>query len=262
MLCDSHTHIDQFTDEEVEVIVRDAEAAGVGMIIDVGTTLTSCLRAIELSGRYDIVYAAVGLHPQDLQHAITADELDAMRDMARGCPKVACVGETGLDFQAASPDRTWQEEAFRAHIRLARELGKPIGFHAREAQDEILAMMREERAEEAGAIWHYFEYSAEKAREALDMGFYLSLAKPLLRLADLQETVKGIPLERIVLETDSYPQPWKENPAARTVPAHVAQVAAKVAAIKGVSVAEVARVTTENLRRALGMGKRDSPQRG
>ena len=251
MLCDSHTHLDQFINAELDGMIHRATEVGVGLIVTVGTTLESSLRAIDLARRHDIVYAGVGLHPMDLKAPLSNEEYAALRDLAQGHPKVVCISETGLDFLDTSPDRRWQEESFRRHIRLARELGLPVDFHARAAYEAILPIMREERIQEVGAIWHYYVEESPRAQEALDMGCYISLAKPLLREPALQEAVTSIPLERIVLETDSYPQPWKKNPARRTEPSHVVQVAEKLAEIKGVSLEEVAAVTTANLQRVL-----------
>jgi TatD DNase family protein len=187
----------------------------------------------------------------DLAAPFTDDDYATLRDLALSHPKVVCIAETGLDFLDTSPDLAWQDRAFREHIRLAREVDKTIDFHAREAHDVILDVLRQEKAAETGAIWHYFLGDAEKAREAVDLGLYISLAKPLLRDPELVEAVKGVPLERIVLETDTYPQPWKKNPARRTEPSHVTQVAKKVAEIWGRSPDEVAQITTANLNRAL-----------
>ncbi len=251
MLCDSHTHLDLFTDAEIKGIVARAKAAGVGLIVAVGSTLESSRRAIELARRHDIIYAGVGMHPMDLKAPFTEAGYAALREMARSEPKAVCVSETGLDFQPASPDRGWQEHAFRQHIRLARELGKPIDLHSRESDAAVLEVLRQERIGEVGAIWHYFQSGHAEAQAALALGCYISLAKPLLRKPELEPVVREIPLERIVLETDSYPQPWKKNPAMRTEPAHVRQVAEKVAQIKGVTADEVAAATTANLRRVL-----------
>ena len=254
MLCDSHTHLDQFTADEVEAMVGRAKEASVGVIVAVGSTLTSSREVIRLAETYDIVYAGVGLHPMDLKAPFTETDYAALRGLALSSPRVVCISETGLDFLPTSPDRGWQEHAFREHIRLARELGKPLDFHAREAYDVILDVLRQEKADETGAIWHYFQGDEGKAHEAMEMGVYLSMAKPLLRLPELQEVARGLPMERIVLETDSYPQPWKKNPIRRTEPAHVRQVAEKLAELKGLTVEEVAAATTANLKRALRMG--------
>ena len=245
--------MDQFSDAEVEGIVARARAAGVGMIVSVGTTLETSRRCIELAERHASIYAGVGLHPQDLKRATTDEDVAELRRMALEHRKVICISETGLDFQLDSPNRDWQEESLRRHIRLAKELGKPVDFHAREAEESILPMLRAEGLSEVGAIWHYYLGDVPKALEAIAMGCYISLAKPLLREPGLQEAVKSIPLEWIVLETDSYPQLFKKNVVRRTEPSHVVQVAEKVAELKGVSVERVAEVTTANLRRALRM---------
>lgn len=250
VLCDSHTHLDLFTEAELDGIVARAEAAGVGMIVTVGSTLASSERAVELAQRYPIVYAGVGMHPMDLRAPITDRDVAELARLAT-LPKVVCISETGLDYLPTSPDRRWQEEAFRRHIRLARELGKTIDFHSREACDAVVEVLREEGASHAGGIWHYFLGGPDEAREVMDLGLYISLAKPLLRIPELQEAAKRVPLDRIVLETDSYPQPFKKNPGRRTEPAHVRQVAEKLAEIKGMTVEGVAEATTANLRRVL-----------
>lgn len=254
MLCDSHCHLDQFSDVEVEGIVQRASEAGVGMIVSVGTTLESSRRAIELAARHPIVYAGVGLHPQDLKRPTSDADVAELRRLALGHAKVVCISETGLDYLPESPDRGWQEKSFRRHIRLAKELGKPVDFHAREAYAAVLSVLRAEGIGEVGAIWHYYLGDVPKAEEAIAMGCYISLAKPLLREPALQEAVKQIALERIVLETDSYPQTFKKNVARRTEPSHVVQMAEKVAELKGLTVEQVAEATTGNLRRALRMG--------
>ena len=251
MLADSHTHLDQFADDEIAVMLARARDAGVEMIVAVGTTIASSRRVIELADRHEAVYAGVGMHPMDIEAPFTDDDYATLRDLALSHPKVVCIAETGLDFLDTSPDRAWQDRAFREHIRLARELGKPIDFHAREAHDVILDVLREEKAAETGAIWHYFLGDAARAREAVALGLYISLAKPLLREPELVEAVKDVPVERIVLETDTYPQPWKKNPERRTEPSHVRQVAEKVAELWGRSLDEVAEITTANLKRVL-----------
>lgn len=255
VLCDSHTHLDLFTDQELEGIVARARDAGVGMIIAVASTVASSRRVLELARRFDIVYAGVGIHPMDLTGPFTDADYAALRAMALSDPKVVAISETGLDFLETSPDRRWQEEAFRRHIALAREVGKAIDFHSREADEAVLCVLREERAGEVGAIWHYFQSGRAEAEAALALGCYLSLAKPLLRKPELEPVVRDIPMDRIVLETDSYPQPFKKNAARRTEPSHVRLVAEKVAEIKALTVEEVAAVTTANLHRALRLGR-------
>ncbi|MBI3744513.1 MAG: TatD family hydrolase [Chloroflexi bacterium] len=254
LLADSHSHLDQFADAEVDAMVQRAREAGVGMIVCVGTTLVSSRKVIELARRHDVIYAGVGVHPQDVKAPVTDADLVALRALATSDAKVVCISETGLDYQETSPDRGWQQEWFRRHIRLARELGKPIDFHSREADADTLRIIREERVGDVGAIWHYFQGTQADAETGLALGCYISLAKPLLRTPELEAVVRTLPLERIVLETDTYPQPFKKNPVRRTEPSHVRLVAEKVAELRGMTVEEVAEVTTANLRRALRMG--------
>lgn len=144
-----------------------------------------------------------------------------------------------------------QHQAFRRQIALAREVGLPIVFHSREAHADTLRLLREEHAEDVGAVMHYFQGDEATAREAIASGFLISLARPLLRLPHLQEVAARLPLGHIVLETDAAPQPWKKHRRNWTEPYHVRLVAEKLAELQGVSLEEVARVTSANLLRLL-----------
>ena len=170
--------------------------------------------------------------------------------MAR-LPKVVCISEVGLDYLPESPDHSVQDQVFRQHIRLAKSLNLPIIFHSREAHSACFQVLREEQAGDVGGAMHYFQADEATAREAIDCGFYISLARPLTRLAEVQEAARAIPLENIVLETDAFPQPFKKYRHNWTEPRHVAEVAQCLAEVKGVTVAEVAEVTTANLRKML-----------
>ena len=158
-----------------------------------------------------------------------------------------------MDFLPESPDHQIQYQVFREHIRLARSLKLPIIFHSRESHPEIFQTLREEHAEEVGGIMHYFQADEATAREAIDCGFFISLARPLLRLPELQEVAKIIPMDNIVLETDAAPQPFKKYRHNWTEPRHVLPVAQQLAELKGITVEEVAQVTTRNLTRLLGL---------
>lgn len=252
MFDDAHTHLDQYAPGELDAILRRAEEAGVDRIISAGTTLDSSRRCIQLAEQYPQLYAGVGIHPMDIREPWTEETCNALRDMARSSSRVVAISEIGLDYMRGMPDRNTQETYLREQVRLARELGLPVIYHSREAYPQILDILKDEKAERVGVIAHYFQGDEETAARCLELGFYISLAKPLLRLPRLQEVVKKLPLERLVLETDSYPQPW--NPESRdwTEPAHVRQVAAKVAELKGVSLEDVARKTRENLEHILG----------
>ena len=166
--------------------------------------------------------------------------------LAHSSDRVVAISEIGLDYLNGAPERAIQYQAFREQIRLARQLSLPIIFHSREAHRDVLRVLREERAYEVGGAMHYFQADEDTAREAMDLGFYISLARPLLRLAHLQDVATRLPLEGIVLETDAAPQPFKAKRENWTEPRHVSAVAAKLAELQGRPEAEVERVTTEN----------------
>lgn len=251
MLCDAHTHLSEYSPEELGPVLQRASDAGVGLIVAAGTTIQSSQACVALAEAHREVLAGVGVHPTELRGALDATTMDALRALARCTPKAVCISEVGLDFLPTSPPWELQLDAFRLQLRLALELGLPVIFHSRDSHSEVLRVLREERAGRVGGAMHYFQSDLRTAHEAMDAGFHVSLAKPLLRLPELQEVAKALPLERIVLETDAAPQPWKKHRRNWTEPAHVRLVAEKLAELKGVPTAEVAAITTSNLRRLL-----------
>ncbi len=253
ILGDCHTHLDKYPAREIPEILERAGEAGVGMVVCAGTTVESSEDCIELSRRYDALYAGVGIHPMAAYEPVDDQVYARLESLAKDNPKVVCISEIGLDFLPTSPDRPVQYQAFREQIRLARQLKLPIIFHSRESHQEVFQTLREEKAEEVGGVMHYFQGDESTARQAIDHGFFISLAKPLLRLPELQETAKAIPLENIVLETDAAPQPFKKYRSNWTEPRHTQEVAQKLADIKGLSVEEVAEATTRNLTGLLGL---------
>ena len=158
-----------------------------------------------------------------------------------------------MDYLPESPDHDIQDQVFRQHIRLAKSLKLPIIFHSRESHPEVFRVLREEGAGDVGGAMHYFQGDEATAREAIDCGFHISLARPLTRLQGLQEVARVIPLDNIVLETDAFPQPFKKYRSSWTEPRHVREVAQQLADLKGISVEEVAQVTTRNLAGLLGL---------
>ncbi len=250
-LFDCHTHLDQYPHPEVPSILERANGAGVAGVIVAGTTLESSRRCVELAGADPRVFAGVGIHPMDVKGPVDDATYRALRDLAAD-PRVVTISEVGLDGMEGAPDAALQEQVFRAHIRLAREVGLPIIYHARLAYPHILDVLKEAGAQEVGGAAHYFQGDEETAYRCIELGFFISLARPLLRLPDLQEVVRRLPLEHIVLETDAYPQPFKRRRESWTEPRHVVEVAQAVAQLKGISLDEVTRQTGENLLRMLG----------
>ncbi|MFN3974513.1 MAG: TatD family hydrolase [Dehalococcoidia bacterium] len=258
LLCDAHTHLDQFPQEEIPAILQRARQAGVGFIIAAGVTLESSRRCIGMAQAYPEVWAGVGIHPMELSAPLTETALAQLEALARSSPKVVVISEIGLDFSGSAPDLAWQYDAFRQQIRLARRLHLPIIFHSREppgypeAHREVLRLLREEHAWEVGGAMHYFQADLSIAQACLDLNFHISLAKPLLRLPHLEEVVRRLPITALVLETDAYPQPFKKRREQWTEPKDVLTVAQKIAHLKSVPIDEVAYATTQNLLRILG----------
>ena len=253
LLGDCHTHLDQYDPVDIPEILERAEAAQVGFAVCAGTTVDSSRACIGLSESHEPLYAGVGIHPMEAHAPVDDAVYSELEALARSSTKVVCISEVGLDYLPTSPDRGTQDQVFRQHIRLALDLKLPIIFHSRESHPEVFQVLREEHAGDVGGAMHYFQADEATAREAIECGFFISLARPLTRLPEVQEVAKAIPLENIVLETDAAPQPFKKYRSNWTEPRHVQSVAEVLADLKGVSVEEVAKVTTHNLTRLLGL---------
>ena len=253
LLGDCHTHLDKYPPAEVPDILERAGEAGVGFVVCAGTTVESSQACVQMSQQYAPLYAGVGIHPMEAHQPVDEDVYANLERLARDNPKVVCVSEIGLDFLPESPDRAVQDQVFREQIRLALQLELPIIFHSRESHPEVMRVLREEGADVVGGVMHYFQGDEPTARQAIDHGFFISLARPLLRLPELQEVAKAIPLEHIVLETDAAPQPFKKYRSNWTEPRHTEAVARRLAELKGLSLEEVAQVTTRNLTGLLGL---------
>lgn len=260
-LVDTHAHLDsgQFR-ADVDAVVTRALDAGVGTILTVGCDLPSSLASCELVERFDNVWASVGIHPHD---AATVDDrvLAELRTLAAR-PKVVAIGEVGLDFYRDRSPREAQRQAFRAQIRLARELGKPLIVHDREAHAEVLAILREEGASAVGGVMHCFSGDLALARDCVSLGFLISFAGPLTYPnSTLRAVAAGLPTDVMLVETDCpylAPQPWRGK---RCEPAMVRATAEELARIKGLTFADIARITSLNAFRLFGIGEVDQSTR-
>ena len=210
MFVDCHTHLEQHSRDELPAILDRALQVGVSAIIIAGTTVESSRQAVLLAHKYHALLAGVGVHPMDLNGHLSQTDLDTLNELADD-PKTVVMSEIGLDHMRGAPDHQIQEDAFRSQINIALEKRLPIVYHTRAATAYTLRLLKEERAFVVGGAAHYFQGDWDDACQVLDMGFYISLAKPLLRLPDLQEVAKRLPLNRIVLETDAYPQKFKRH---------------------------------------------------
>lgn len=257
MLVDSHCHIDfpDFT-EGVAPLLAHMQQAGVGHALCVSVTLEDYPRVLALAEAHENLFASVGVHP-DHQDCIEPT-VDQLVELAKH-PKVVAIGETGLDYYRLPRDEVdWQRARFRSHIRAARQAGKPLIIHTRSAADDTLAIMREERAGEAGGVMHCFTESGEVARQALELGFYISFSGIVTfkSAADLREVARQVPLDRLLVETDSpylAPVPHRGK---RNEPAYVRHVAELIAEVRGVPVDAIIEATTENFFRLFSAAKR------
>ncbi|MFQ5708517.1 MAG: TatD family hydrolase [bacterium] len=257
MLIDTHAHLyfEQFEEDREQVIQR-ALQAGVEKIINIAVDLETAEQSIRLAEAHSGLFAAVGIHPNDASQ-LANGTLAALREYSRH-PKVVAIGEIGLDFYRDRTPRAAQERAFRQQISLARQVGLPIVIHNRQAIGAILDILRTEGTEGLRGVFHCFSESAQFAEQVLEMGFHISFTGNLtFKKSELPAVAQVVPLERLLLETDSpflSPEPKRGR---RNEPARVLHIARKLAEIKGTDVAEIERITTENAVQLFGLGAKD-----
>lgn len=249
MLFDSHAHIDdsRFDSDRLETIER-ARENGVTGIINIGADMASSARSVALAQAYEGIYAAVGIHPHDAKAAVNAD-YDRMAEWVDKEKKVVAIGEIGLDYYYDLSPREVQQEVFIRHIDLARQLRKPIIIHDRDAHGDVMNIVKKEAKGIIG-VFHCYSGSLEMAKEVLKLGFYVSFAGPVTfaKSTKLKEIAAAVPLERLLVETDSpylTPHPHRGR---RNEPAHVRLVAEEVARLRGLSLEAVAEATTQNVK--------------
>ena len=253
MLIDSHCHLDRDEyGEDREAVIARAREAGLerAVLIGLWRSKGSFGDALALRDSDPAFFAAtIGIHPHEAADA-PEEDFATLERLAHD-PRIVAIGETGLDYHYDHSPREVQQNAFRRQIRVAKSAMKPVVIHVREAHAECREILISEKAD-AGGIIHCFTGDAEEAKGYLELGFYISVAGVVTfkNAEPLREAVRQVPLDRLLVETDSpflAPIPMRGK---RNEPAHVALVAAKVAEVKGLSVDEVARATTENAKRA------------
>ena len=246
MLVDSHCHLD-FPELADDVAGRLAEMRehDVSHALCVAVTLEDFPRVKALAEEHPNLYASVGTHPDYPDHpVVTPETLIGLADH----PKIIAIGETGLDYYRLQGDLEWQRERFRAHIRAARACGKPLIIHTRAAADDTLHIMKEEGAGHAGGVMHCFTETWETAQAALDLGFHISFSGIVTfkNAVALKEVARRVPLERLLVETDSpylAPVPYRGK---LNRPAWVRYVAEEVARLRGETLESIAAATTAN----------------
>lgn len=250
MLTDTHAHLDNKAfDEDREHILERARAAGVSRIINIGFNRETIPSTLHLAEQHDFIDAVVGWHPQDAIY-MTADDLDWIEQLAVTHPKVVALGEMGLDYYWDTSPKDVQHRVFREQIRLARKLGLPIVIHNRDAHADVVSILKEEKAYDVGGVMHCYSGSWEIAKECLAMNFYISFGGPVTfkNAKQPKEVIAQVPLERLLIETDApyltpHPHRGKRNESS-----YVNLVAEAGAEIRGLSIEEFARITTDNAR--------------
>lgn len=252
MLIDSHCHLDYLERDgrDLTEIVATAQRAGVERLVTICTKVTEFERVRAIAERFEPVTCSVGIHPHEAG-AEPETSTEQLVDWAQH-PKVVGIGETGLDYFYEHSPRDAQQKSFRAHIRAARTTGLPLIVHTRDADEDTIAILREE-AEEGGpfpGVIHCFSSSKWLGEEAVKLGLYISISGILTfkKAEELRDAVRDLPLDRLLVETDApylapVPKRGKQNE-----PAYVVHTAAALAELKGVSEAELAEVTTRNFR--------------
>lgn len=251
MLIDTHTHLDDTRyDPDREATIERARQAGVGAFVTIGCDLATSRAAVTLADRHPDIYASIGVHPHEVRH-IGDGWYDELRRLAEH-KKVVAYGEIGLDYHYNHSPPKEQRERFREQLQLARDLRLPVIIHTREAQEDTISILKEERASEVGGVFHCFSGDAWLAKDALDLGFYLSFSGILTftNARTLREIAQQTPLDRVLIETDCpYLSPVPHR-GKRNEPAFVAQVARQLAEIHPeLSLERIEQATTENAQR-------------
>ena len=252
---ETHAHYDdERFDEDREELLASLPGQGVRIVVNIGNDLKSLEACRELAKRYDHVYCTLGLHPSEVEEA-DDKVLEQIRKDALTNPKVLAIGEIGLDYHWPEPDPELQRLWFRKQLQLAAEVKKPVVIHSRDAAEDTIGILREEHAEQLGGVIHCYSYGKAEAKDYLDLGFYFGIGGVVTfkNSYPLKEALEIIPLERIVLETDTpylAPEPFRGR---RNDSRKLTYVVKALAELKGITEEQVAKVTFENAKKMYRM---------
>ncbi len=258
MIVDTHAHLD-FPDfqNDIDEVIKRADEIGVGYLINVGTTVASSIKSIELTKQYEQIYASIGIHPNEASK-VSAEEWSRLEALA-GETKVVAIGETGLDYYRDRGKQEDQKRLFRQHIELAQRHNLPVIIHNRDASDDCLEIVREYNGKIKGVV-HCFAGTGEDAEEFLQLGFHISFAGPVTfpKADNLREALKAVPVERLLLETDCpflAPQPKRGK---RNEPSYLQYTIPVLAELYKLSVEDIKRITTHNAKKLFEIGQIDT----
>lgn len=250
MIFESHAHYDdEAFDEDREELLGSLREHGIDKVINVGASLESCKITLQLMKEYSFIYGAMGVHPGETGE-LNEENFMWLREQC-AVDKVVAVGEIGLDYHWKEPEVQIQKLWFERQMELAREVNLPVIIHSREAAKDTLDMMRALRAGEIGGVIHCYSYTKEIAREYLQMDYYFGIGGVITfqNAKKLKEAVEYIPMDRILLETDSPYLAPEPNRGKRNSSLNLPYVAQEIAAIKGISYEDVVKHTEENAER-------------
>jgi TatD DNase family protein len=248
MLIDTHAHL-QLKDynDDRELVIQRAIKNDVDAIITIGTDILSSAEAYQLSQKFAVVYASVGIHPNDSMK-VNGEDISKIEDLAQK-EKVVAIGEIGLDYYRMGATKEKQKMALRKQIRLARKLNLPLIIHNREAHDDILNILKEEKGEEVSGVFHSFSGTTKFLESILAKNYHVSFTGPVtFKNTNYNQLIDHVPLEQLLLETDSpflAPVPFRGK---RNEPAYIKYIAEKIAQIKGVTLEKLSEITSENAR--------------
>lgn len=247
MIFDTHAHYsDESFREDRDALLTGLAGKGIGRIVEIGAGIASTKDAVELAQRYDFVYAAIGVHPSEVDE-LAESHMDWLEELSRD-PKVLAVGEIGLDYHYEEPGRELQKQWFIRQLQLAAKLQMPVVIHSRDAAQDTWELMQEYCAWDNGGVIHCFSYSPEIAKQYLDQGFYLGIGGVLTfkNSKKLKDVVKMAPISQIVLETDAPYLTPEPNRGKRNDSANLTYVVDAIAELKGISGEEVIQITEKN----------------
>ncbi|MDD3839734.1 MAG: TatD family hydrolase [Clostridia bacterium] len=256
MLFDSHAHLedDRFS-SDLEDVIKDILEWGVSNVINVGSDIATSKKSVSIAQAYDFIFAAVGIHPHEVADMRDQDML-TLQKMASE-QKVVAIGEIGLDYYYDLSPRQVQKERFVEQLNLAKDLNMPFIIHDRDAHQDILNILRQNRPFPSGGVMHCYSADWEMAKEVLDMGLYISFTGTITfkKAGDLPEVVKKMPIQRMLIETDCpylAPVPYRGK---RNFPGYVKYVAQKIAELRDMDFEEVACITSDNAKKLFGINK-------
>lgn len=247
MIFESHAHYeDKAFDEDRDCLLNSFKKNGIGIVVNVSSSLETIEKTIALIKQYPFMYGAVGVHPEECA-PLNQEKMVYIRDMAKQ-EKVVAIGEIGLDYYWDEPERSIQKKWFEAQIELAREVKLPMIIHSRDAAKDTLDIMKTHKSEEIGGVIHCFSYEKEMTKEYLDMGFYLGIGGVLTfkNARKLKEVVEYVPMDRILIETDCPYLAPEPNRGTRNSSLNLPYVVDKIAKLKGLDYDEVIAITEKN----------------